>query len=251
MQCPRNYFFKYIKEVPTKSNLDQFRGKLIHSILETFFDLDFDIFSNANFEIEIKMVLMEKLNQMWLAAKKEIDAFGNDPERVKGYFYDSQKMISNYVDLFARDIHNILHQHNLRNAMKILTPEREVHLESKKYFVHGFLDAVHKRDKTVILDYKTTSKDDIKDSYKNQLAIYALLYKENFNKLPDEVRIHFLMHGIKTIPADDAMVKHAINLITKVHKSTLTDDIKHYTMNKSPLCKWHSGQCDFYEICSK
>jgi len=37
--------------------------------------------------------------------------------------------------------------------------------------------------------------------------------------------------------------------VEQIHASTASDDIRDYPMRPSPLCKWRTGQCDFYDIC--
>ena len=49
----------------------------------------------------------------------------------------------------------------------------------------------------------------------------------------------------KTILPVDAMFE-----IEQIHMHTeMTEDIIDYERNVTPLCKWRTGQCDFYEVC--
>ena len=102
------------------------------------------------------------------------------------------------------------------------------------------------------MDYKTSKKAHITDAYKLQLAIYALLYQEEHKKMPDEVGIYFLKDGVeKIITVDDELLKLAKFKIEQIHASTTSDDITDYKKNQTPLCKWSTGQCDFYDYCFK
>ncbi len=251
LQCPRNYYYKYVLEIPTKPTLDQFRGKLLHSILEHLFEINPEIFSKSNFAFELKMILLEQLKKQWALAADELDKINATQDRIKAYYYDSERMLSNFAATFEQRMNLLLKKYSFKEAFRILTPKREKYLESERYKVRGFIDTIFEDEnkKIVILDYKTAASDIIKDAYKNQLSIYALLYRENYNKIPHEVGIHFLMHGIKTLTVDSYMLKHAVSIIKKVHKGTLSKEIKDYPKVKSGLCKWHSGQCDFYDLC--
>jgi len=51
----------------------------------------------------------------------------------------------------------------------------------------------------VIIDYKTSKKNELNLDCLVQLAIYALLYREYFGRLPDKVGIHFLRYGERII----------------------------------------------------
>ena len=59
----------------------------------------------------------------------------------------------------------------------------EIKLKSEEYNVCGVLDLVNE-DNGYIVEYKTSSKDIIKQEYKLQLGIYALLFLENLKRLP-------------------------------------------------------------------
>ncbi|MEK6569174.1 MAG: ATP-dependent DNA helicase, partial [candidate division NC10 bacterium] len=67
--------------------------------------------------------------------------------------------------------------------------------------VTGFLDRVDERDGEVaIIDYKSSMVRDQKEAGKEaresqQLALYALAYRESVSRLPDRVELHFLTPG--------------------------------------------------------
>ena len=48
---------------------------------------------------------------------------------------------------------------------------------------------------------------------------------------------------------DEELVKHAKFEIEQVHASTTSNEMSEYPQSPSPLCKWRTGQCDFYEVC--
>src|SRR5574337_1608046 len=64
--------------------------------------------------------------------------------------------------------------------------------------VTGIMDRVDEREgETVIIDYKSSSVRDQKAADKEaresqQLALYALAYRETVGRLPDRVELHFL-----------------------------------------------------------
>ena len=67
--------------------------------------------------------------------------------------------------------------------------------------VTGFLDRLDERaGEAVIIDYKTSLVRDQKEADKDaresqQLALYALAYREVAGRLPDRVELHFLTPG--------------------------------------------------------
>ena len=116
--------------------------------------------------------------------------------------------------------------------------------------VRGFIDAIHELDGNVLLmDYKTSKNGHISDEYRLQLAIYALLYEENHGRKPDYVGIDFLKSMEQLLKVDEDLVKHAKFEVEQIHASTTSDDVVEYPQRPSPLCKWRTGQCDFYDVC--
>ncbi|MBW2988583.1 hypothetical protein DRJ48_03605 [Candidatus Woesearchaeota archaeon] len=248
-ECPRKYFYKYIKNLPAKPSIHRIRGKLLHSVLEDFFNLDPSKLTPSQFEFEIRIVLLEDLKRKWFGMIKEIEQLGLSKEEIRAYFEDSKRMVSNFVAHYTNKIKPLLTEHSLAEAFQLLTPKREVFLISKRYNVQGYLDAIYKGEKVRIIDYKTSSTDEFREEYKRQLAIYSLLYKENYGVLPDEVGLHFLLYGERVFPVTSELLTLGIKACKFVHSRTKSGNMADYPKGKRPLCKWHSGECDFYEIC--
>ena len=100
------------------------------------------------------------------------------------------------------------------------------------------------------MDYKTSKNAHITDDYKTQLAIYALLYEKRHGVRPHTVGIYFLKDTEHLLDVDDELIKHGQFMIEQIHACTDgLDHISDYPQKKSGLCKWHSGQCDFYDHC--
>jgi len=159
-------------------------------------------------------------------------------------------MLIAWVDLFCRKIRSA--KKSFKEAFAYLTPIAEQHFISRKFGVQGFIDAIEIQDgKTRVMDYKTSSSSELTDEYLLQLSIYTLLYHEKYGKFPDEVGLYLLRHGEKTIKADEKLLKLAEKECLEIHRRTLSDDIEDYPLNPGPLCKWSTGQCDFYNICFK
>ncbi len=167
--CPRKYFYKYIKELPSKPNIHLIRGKLVHSVLEDFFKLNPAKLSAASFDVELKVVLLEDFKRKWQESRESILKLGLGKEERVAYFSDSKRMISNFVDHFSERLREHLPKMHLHDAFKLLTPEREIFLESKAHKVRGYLDAVYRGEKVSIIDYKTSSTDTFREEYRRQL----------------------------------------------------------------------------------
>jgi len=120
--------------------------------------------------------------------------------------------------------------------------------------VQGYIDAIHKDEESgeiKIIDYKTSKRDKISDDYRLQLAIYALLFHEKYDKYPNQVGLFFLKHGERMLDVDEELLEYARKEVEKVHLATKSTDVGDYPKKTSFLCKWSTGQCDFYDHCCK
>lgn len=247
-QCPRKYFYQYVLELPTSDSIHTIRGNIAHSALEHFFGININHIDENNYEQQLKIAMQELLIFHWRAEKERLDKLNLSEDKIKFYFGETLSMLSAWVELFCKKVK--ASKKPFKEAFAYMTPLIEQHFKSSKYGVQGYIDAVEIQDgKIRVMDYKTSSKDELTDEYLLQLAIYVLLYSEKYGKFPDEAGLYLLKHGEKTIKADE----HLLNLAKKecllIHKNTQSDDIEDYPLNPSPLCKWSSGQCDFYNIC--
>ncbi len=250
-ECPRKYFYKYIKKIPTKPNIYRIRGKIIHSVLEDFFSLDPSKLSNSSFVCEIKVVMLEDFKRKWLSFKNEFSKLDLSNEKLSMFYEDSKRMIANFLDYYLEKLNEMLKHYSLIKGFQLLVPKRELYLESKRFNVRGYIDALYEGEKTRIIDYKTSSTDELREEYKRQLAIYSLLYRESYGKLPDEVGIHFLLYSLKLIPVTPSLVKLGEKACEFVHSRTGSGNIQDYPKGDHPLCKWSSGECDYYDICNR
>ena len=65
-QCPRKYFYKYVMKLPTVTSIHAVRGKIIHEVLEEFFDLNVEPINNEHYEFELKVILQNMFKNKWL-----------------------------------------------------------------------------------------------------------------------------------------------------------------------------------------
>ena len=153
--------------------------------------------------------------------------------------------------LWAEDFTKKVKHHgtDLQTALKELTPIREVQYTSERLAVKGIIDTIENyKGEIRLMDYKTSSSFDIED-HRLQLAIYSLLYSEKHSRLPDKVGIYYLKSGEKFIDADETLLKLAESEIKFIHEKTQTREKIDYPKNITPLCKWSTGKCDFYDVC--
>jgi len=252
-QCKRKYYYQYIEKLPSFPNIHQVRGNIAHTVLEDFFDTDLAEFNSENYKLKFKGVIQQIFMQTWQKYEKRLNVVRLSQDKLKFYFEETMFMLMNWNDQFIERISNLMTEKNcnVQEAFTKLTPIREEHYKSESYSVRGYIDAIqHMDDEVHIIDYKTNSSFDFKDSIRLQLAIYSLLYFEKHGKMPDKVGIHFLRHKLKMMVVDQSLLELAKTEITLVHAHTsVKEGIIDYPQTITGLCKWSTGRCDFYATC--
>jgi len=247
--CKRKYYYQYIEKRPTSKSIHTVRGNIVHSTLEHFFDINVDKLSQDTVDRMFTMQLQQEFIKQWQSYDNDLRSLDMTNDQLKFYFEESLMMIMNWQKQFVARLRAKVSP--LPLAFKELTPQRELELKSETHQVRGFIDAIETENGNVtIVDYKTNKRSDIKDSIKLQLSIYCLLYQEQFGNLPDNVAVFFLRDKQYTLPVHKDNVKDAMFEIEQIHMHTkMTEKMSDYEKNVTPLCKWKTGQCDFYDIC--
>lgn len=252
-QCKRKYYYQYIEGLPSLLNIHQVRGNIAHSTLENFYDIDVSQFTLENYSLKFKEAVQSLLLFYWNTYKDQLEELNLSNDQKKFYFEETLLMIMNWANQFADRIKNLIEKKNcsIPQAFMSLTPVREQEYKSGNYSVHGFIDAIEYLDEEIrIIDYKTNSNFDFKDNLRLQLAIYSLLFFEKHGKMPDKVGIYFLRHKLKTMNVDQELLDLAKKEIELIHSHTSnTNHIDNYPRTVTGLCKWSTGQCDFYDVC--
>ena len=104
----------------------------------------------------------------------------------------------------------------------------------------GIIDAeFDNTDKIILVDYKTSKHPKITEDILRQAILYSLLYKDRFNKVPDEVGIHFLKEpgDPQTILINDSLMNYGKNLIRFIREKTLSDTEANYPCNCGGYCE--------------
>ncbi|MBT4651565.1 PD-(D/E)XK nuclease family protein [Candidatus Woesearchaeota archaeon] len=251
-QCKRKYYYNYIEKLPSVSNIHQVRGNIAHSVLEDFYDIEVASFGEE-YELKFKEAIQRLLVFNWKKYGPKLEGLGLNKDQEMFYFEETLLMVMNWVNHFLTDIKEKMDDDkiSLVEAFQKLTPVREQEYRSDNYSVRGFIDAIqHLEEEVQIIDYKTNASFSMKASIKLQLGIYSLLYFEKHGKLPSKVGIFFLRHKLKMMDVDEELVELAKREIELIHGHTsLTEAKGDYPKTITPLCKWRTGQCDFYEAC--
>ncbi|RLE47561.1 hypothetical protein DRJ25_02120 [Candidatus Woesearchaeota archaeon] len=246
-QCPRKYYYSYILGLTAPPNIHQVRGNIAHSVLEHLFDQDVSNISLETAETQLKTIIQELLVKEWGNYKEKLEQVKLEKEKEIFYFEETLMMLFNWTEQFLEKIKQL--EGSFEERFKKLTPVREQLYESENYGVKGFIDAIENRDGHIyLMDYKTSSRFNMNE-HLLQLGIYGLLYFEKHGVLPKKVGIYFLKEKEKLKEVDEELLEMAKKEIAETAKKVKSKDIKDYPKKVSGLCKWSTGQCEFYDIC--
>ncbi len=252
-QCQRKYYYQYIAKLPTLPNIHQVRGNIAHSTLESFYEFDASMVTTDNCAQRIHARIQELFVRHWQRYTQELDKLHLNNDQQMFYFEETMLMLMNWANQFIQDLQAQAAVKNISfpEAFQQLTPIREQRFHSDHYSVQGFIDAIHQvEDQIQIIDYKTNASFEFKDAIKLQLAIYSLLYFEKHGIKPSKVGIFFLRHKLKLMDVDEELLDLARREIELVHAHTSRHEgLEQYPRCTGPLCKWSTGQCDFFEVC--
>ncbi|MBN1645085.1 PD-(D/E)XK nuclease family protein [Candidatus Woesearchaeota archaeon] len=247
--CPRKYFYAYIKELESLPNIHQVRGSIAHSVLEKFFDQDVSSLDIKDFEGKLTVILQNLLLNEWQDSENELGKLSLTDNQRQFYFEETMLMLINWLSHFCDLARS--QKGNFQEIFKKLTPIREKLFLSESLQARGYIDAIENINGELrIMDYKTSSTFDI-EHHKLQLGVYCLLYHELHEKLPDKAGIYFLKDKPKFINVDKELLEFAKKEIELIHEKTISDNIKDYPKKKSRMCKYSTGQCEFFDVCQK
>jgi CRISPR/Cas system-associated exonuclease Cas4 (RecB family) len=176
---------------------------------------------------KIRQELLDIFNDLWEKADYQLNALGLSLEQIEFYHDESELMLLNFSHWFYKH--------------EMPVPElSEVRLLSRNLSVMGIIDAVHKKDDSVVLvDYKTSKHAKITDDMMRQAALYALLYEDKYKVVPETVWIHFLKDpgDPQPIHIDDALLSYGNILIESVREKTMSQDKESYPCTCGGYCE--------------
>ena len=214
--CPRKYYFRYILRKKSKPNIYLVRGSSAHEAIARFHQLGIRDFNNL---AELESVLLSLFKDAWLQHEDEIGKLSLGKTTLNSYYHETLKMLAGW-----------LKRYSLQSKNNFTQPRAEVKLFSRAHGVMGIIDAIFKKNGVVrITDYKTSKKDTITTDIKVQMAIYALLYTENFGRRPDAIGIDFLKpQKERRFRVTQRFIDYALDLLKDIRENTQSQDEKDY-----------------------
>jgi RecB family exonuclease len=226
MACPQKYYLRYIKKQKSRASIHLIRGQLVHKTIQKFHNHHISSQAGESPE-QIRTELLNLFDSGWQAAATSLNNLGLTTEQLKFYHEDSQMMLQNFSHWF--------YSHN-----RPIPDLSEARILSDNLGLLGIIDAVFENtDKVILIDYKTSKYAKITDDIVRQAILYSLLYQDRFNRVPDEVGIHFLKQpgDPKTIQINDNLLEYGKNLIRFIREKTVSDAQDQYPCTCGGTCK--------------
>ena len=156
-----------------------------------------------------KRTILELFDKNWHKQNDEIQKLELDSKTIDEFYSESQAMLTGWLKRYIKKSHS--------------RPKTEIKLFSKTHKAMGIIDAVFTENGHILLlDYKTGKKNEITQDIKVQMAIYALLYREKFGRMPDIVAIDFLKHQEqRRFQVSEKLIEYAAQICSDIHKITI------------------------------
>ena len=227
LSCPRKYYLRYIRKLRTKSSIHLIRGNLIHKAIQAFHKECARGPPNLS-ETGISESLLKTFNRLWLESQNDLGALGLSQDELEEYHDDSERMLLNYACWFTRQ------------DTPPLVNYSEVKIFSDYLQFMGIIDAVRiNGNEVTLIDYKTSKNPTVTDEIMRQAVLYALLYKDRYNRAPDVVCIHFLKNPGDPIAIhiDELFLEYAEILLESVREKTRSKEENAYHCTCGGYCE--------------
>ena len=226
LSCPRKFYLRYIKKLRTKPSIYLIRGQIVHQTICRFHGNHPRIATGMPLG-KIRQELLGIFNDLWEKADYQLNALGLSFEQIEFYHDESELMLLNFSHWFYK------HEMPIPDLS-------EARIFSNNLSTMGIIDAVHKRDDSLVLvDYKTSKHAKITDDMMRQAALYALLYEDKYKVVPDTVYIHFLKDpkDPQPIHIDEALLDYGKIVIESVREKTMSQDKESYPCTCGGYCE--------------
>ena len=253
-KCPREFYYKYIAQMPEKKTIHLFGGTLVHAVLEDLFKKQFRNFT-AWEKGDPAVWMEEQFQERWA---KDIDSKTwlselHTADEMAAMKLETQELLQNFVGSVNKKLNEMVTWKIYKSkwqAWNSVAPKyAEKWVKSKDYAVIGIVDAVCSDfdGGTTLLDYKTSKRYGpyLPEDYYRQLIIYAFLYTLEMGEMPNFVGVSYLrFDDTFYVKVNQSVLDEAKEVIMYVHdclKERMKDEDK-YEQKPQNLCKW----CSFY-----
>ena len=226
-KCPREFYYKYIAQMPEKKTIHLFRGTLVHAVLEDLFKKQFRNFT-AWEKGDPAEWMEQQFQERWA---KDIDSKTwlnelHTVDEMAAMKLETQELLQNFVGSVNKKLNEMVTWKIYKSkwqAWNSVAPKyAEKWVKSKDYAVIGIVDAVCSDfdGGTTLLDYKTSKRYGpyLPEDYYRQLIIYAFLYTLEMGDMPNFVGVNYLrFDDTFYVKVNQGVLDEAKEVIMMVH----------------------------------
>lgn len=231
-QCPLLYRFRAIDRLPEPTSVAQFRGTVVHAVLENLFKLPR---AERDHSAGIRMLptIFDELH-----AKEPEPVIDHNDKRA--FLNDCARLFYNY--------------YRIENPLGFDPQSCEKYIHTKladNTPVRGFIDRVDvaPTGEVRIVDYKTGKKPLPRYSQQAhlQMELYSLLYWKVFGKKPDQMKLIYLktVNTMESSPSVSDLQRREEQLVALWNRIRACGKDGSFSPRTTKLCNW----CAFQQFC--
>jgi len=259
--CPRKFFYVYIRKIPIKPTSVMIRGTITHKVLDHFFNyVNIADIQEDDWQIlwkRFNKVLFSLLDTEWKQIGKDYaNCYTTDKKKNEDFeetkrfldFYAAKLAFSLSDKLMTLDRNSKWFEKELKTFFYPKDRELRLTLDNN---ISGIIDKTFSLygKGIAIVDYKTSKcplPHFIPKYHLKQGKAYAYLWKEKFDELPKHVSFYYLRTGESVYyPITEADVDEIKRDIKEIRgKKPVPAE---FPKNKTKLCDY----CDFKGFCFK
>jgi putative RecB family exonuclease len=262
-ECPRKFYYIYIRGIEEKPKPSMIRGKITHRVLEHFFtfvDLT-DIEERSNWQEvwqKFRKVLFSLLETEWQQIGKIYDDCFKDQAQKTKFLNETKEFLDFYAIKLAFSLVNKMKELNRnskwfeRDIKRFFYPkDMEMKLEIEGENIKGFVDKTMSLfgKGIAIVDYKTSKcplPHFIPEGHLKQGKAYAFLWNKLFKEMPKHISFYYLRTGESIFyPISERDIEEIKNDISLIRGKKPI--VKEFLKKESKLCDF----CDFKIFCFK
>jgi len=259
--CPRKFFYIYIRKIPVKPTSAMVRGTITHKVLDHFFNyVNIADIKENDWQIlwkRFKKVLFSLLDTEWKQIGKDYaNCYTTDKKKNEDFeetkrfldFYAAKLSFSLSDKLMTLDKNSKWFEKELKTFFYPKDRELRLTLENN---ISGVIDKTLSLfgKGIAIVDYKTSKcplPHFIPKSHLKQGKAYAYLWREKFDELPKHISFYYLRTGESVYyPITEGDVEEIKQDIKEIR--TKKPVPVEFPKNKTKLCDY----CDFKVFCFK
>jgi putative RecB family exonuclease len=259
-ECPRKFYYIYVRGIEEKPTPSKVRGKIVHRVLEHFFT--FVDLVNVQQEHwhglwkKFRNVLFSLLETEWKQIGKVYEDCFKDEKQKTRFFNETKEFLDFYAIKLAFSLMNKVKELDKNSEWfesdikRFFYPkDMEIKLELEEEGIAGFVDKTMSLfgKGIAIVDYKTSKcplPHFIPETHLKQGKAYAFLWSRTFNELPKHVSFYYLRTGESVFyPISERDIEEIKKDIEEIRSKKPV--VKEFPKKITKLCDF----CDFRRFC--